>query len=143
MATRTQPRTLASRYMDLLAEEGYRPQVASDEEGPTVINFKSEGEAFLLFVEERDPTFFHLGSGYELGDVDLAAAVSRANDLNEELKGVKLTVWAPDRSVRIHVEAFLDEPPVSTGVLERGVGAIRNAARKFFEPARAPDHLDA
>ncbi len=143
MATSTQPRTLASRYQDLLAEEGYRPQVASDEDGPTIINFKSEGEAFLLFVEDRDPNFLHLGSGYELGDVDLAAAVSRANDLNEELKGVKLTVWAPDRSVRIHIESFLDQPPASIAVLERGVGAIRNAARKFFEAARAPDQLDA
>jgi hypothetical protein len=137
--------TLVSRYLEVLTEEGFRPQVVSDEDedGPTIINFKAEGEAFLLFVEDGDPHFFHLGSGYELGDLDVAAAVSRANDVNEELKCVKVTVWAPDHSIRIHVEGFIDEPPVSIDVLERSVGAIQNAARKFFEQARAPDRLDA
>lgn len=143
MDTRKASRSLASRYVDLLSEEGYRPRIASEDEGPTVIHFKSDGEAFLLLVEDEDPSFFHLASAYDLGDVDLAAAMSRANDLSEELKGVKVTVWAPDRSLRLHVEAFLDEPPVSLAVLERGLGAIRNAAHKFFEPARAPDRLDA
>jgi hypothetical protein len=134
--------TLASRYFDLLAQEGFRPNVASDE-GPTIITFRAEGVGYLLLVEENDPEFFHLATAYELRDVDFVATVTRANELNEELKATKITVWPPDGSIRIHVESYVDSAPVSIGVLERTIGAIQVASRRFFEPARPPDRLDA
>ena len=135
--------TVTRRYLDLLAEEGYRPSVVSHAGEPTVLSFKAEGEAFLLLVDDADPGFFHLGSAFELGETDLTLATSRANELNEELKGVKVTVWAQDRSVRFHVECFVDDAPASIGVLERSIAAIQLASRKFLEPARPREHLDA
>lgn len=135
--------SVAQRYLDLLTEGGYRPTLVSDAGEPTVLCFKAEGEAFLLLVDETDPGFFHLGSAFELGDADPALAMSRANDLNEELKGVKVTIWTPDRSARFHVECFVDDAPASIGVFERSVAAIQLASRKFLEPVRPREHLDA
>lgn len=139
---RTKTSSPASVYFNLLAAGGYRPQLASDAE-PTIIRFTSEGEDYLLLVEDGDPHFFHVATAYELGEVDFASAVSRANELNEELKGIKTTVWTPDGSVRIHVECFVQDLPGSVALLERAIGAIEIAARKFFEPARPPERLDA
>jgi hypothetical protein len=136
-------RTLARRYLDLLADEGYRPTVASDGDEPTVLSFKSEGEMYLLLVDESDQQFFHLATAWDLGDADLALATSRANELNEELKGVKLTVWAPEKSVRLHVECFVDEAPASMAVIERSLAALRLGTSRFFEPLPVREHLDA
>ena len=49
---------------------------------------------------------------------------------------MKVIVSAQDRCVRFHVEAFLDAP-ATVPVLERSMGALRNAAASFFEPVRA------
>ena len=107
-----------------------------------VIRFKSEGQKFVILVDEDDEAFFALGLSYELGEIDLATAKDRANELNEQLKAVKVTVSAEDRCVRFHVEAFL-ESPATVPVIERSIGALRNAAASFFEPARRVDQLDA
>jgi hypothetical protein len=40
------------------------------------------------------------------------------------------------------VEAFL-EGFATLPVIQRSIGALRDAARAFFEPARAADRLDA
>jgi hypothetical protein len=145
MATKTDPTgTLAARYLELLSDEGYRPKLDDTEAGDRnpVIRFKSEGQKFVVLVDEDDEGFFALGLSYELGDVDLVTAKDRANELNEQLKAVKVIVSADDRCVRCHVEAFLDAP-ATVPVLERSIGALRNAAASFFEPARRADQLDA
>ena len=134
--------TLATRYLDLLSEEGYRPKL-----GPThgcpVITFKHEGDEFLLFVDEDHETFFHLGIAYDLGPIDVPTALDRANQLNEELKVVKVTIAAEDRSVRFHVEAFLDQAPARMEQVERSLGALSNAAERFFEAPAPVRQLDA
>ena len=145
MATREDPTgTLAARYLELLADEGYRPKLDGTETGDRnlVIRFKLEGQKFVVLVDEDDEGFFALGLSYDLGDVDLATAKDRANELNEQLKAVKVIVSAQDRCVRFHVEAFL-ESPATLPVLERSMVALRNAAASFFEPARRADQLDA
>ena len=144
MARRATVKPVVKHYLDLLAEEGYRPKVTPSEDDHSVVRFKSEGTAFLLFADEDDEAFFHLATGYELGDgvADMAGAMSRANDLNADYKAVKVTVHPAERSVRFHVEAFLDTP-ATLAVIQRSVGALRNAARAFFEPARPADRLDA
>jgi hypothetical protein len=142
MATKS-ARNLAARYLDLLAEEGYRPGLDGADDRHAVISFKSEGETFLLFVDEDDDNFFHLGSWFEVGDLELATAVDRANELNEQLRVVKTTIGLEDRVVRFQVESFLDDPPASLELIERAVIAARSAASLFFEPARTVEHLDA
>ncbi len=104
---------------------------------------KSEGESFLLFVDEDDEGLFHLGSWYDVGDLDLGAAVDRANELNEQLRLVKTSVGLEDRVVRFQVESFVDDAPASVEQVERALSAARGAASIFFEPARTADYLDA
>ncbi|WP_242370646.1 YbjN domain-containing protein [Anaeromyxobacter sp. SG26] len=135
---------VAKHYLDLLAEEGYRPKAVRTENNQSVIRFKSEGTGFLLFVDEDDETFFHLAFGYDLGDgvADMAGAMSRANDLNADYKAVKVTVHPAERSVHFHVEAFLERLP-TLPVIQRSIGALLNAARAYSEPARSADQLDA
>jgi hypothetical protein len=130
------------RYLDLLAEEGCRPKLEGSSDSQATISFKSEGESFLLFVDEDDETFLHIGSFYELGEVDADCALSLANDLNELLKAVKVTIAPEDRAVRFHVESFLEDAP-SMKHIERAVSLLRGAAVEFFEPGRAVDYLDA
>ncbi len=138
------PKSLAARYFGLLRAEGYRPKLERGDRAYASIPFKAEGLLFVLFVDEEDDAFFHLGLAYDLAPTweDLAAAVSRANQLNEELKGVKVTIHAEDRSVRFHVEAFLDAP-ATMAILERSMAALRNASQAFFETSRERTHLDA
>jgi hypothetical protein len=144
MARKATTTPVAKRYFDLLAEEGYRPKIGSSENNHSILRFKSEGTVFLLFVDEDDESFFHLALTYDLGDgvADMAGAMSRANDLNADYKAVKVTVHPAEQSVRFHVEAFLEDL-ATLSVIQRCIGALRDAARAFFEPARAADRLDA
>lgn len=137
-------RTLAARYFGLLRAEGYRPKMDRSDDRHTSIPFKSEGQTFVLFVDEEDEAFFHLGIAYDLAPEweDVAAATARANDLNSELKTVKVTVHPEAKAARFHVEAFLDAP-ASMAILERSIGALRNAVREFFARPRERRQLDA
>jgi hypothetical protein len=130
------------RYLDLLAEEGYRPKLEGATDLHTIISFKSEGEAFMIFVDEDDEAFLHVGSFYELGEVDIDSALCFANDLNERLKAVKVTIAPDDGAARFYVETYLDDAPAVKHI-ERAVDLLRGAALEFFEPARALDRLDA
>lgn len=134
--------TLAGRYFDLLAEEGYRPKLEQTGERTSTVAFKSEGLTFVLLVDESDEEFLGLGLSYGLGDADPVAAASRAHELNDQLKVVKVCVAPEDRSVRFTVEVFL-EAPATMRLLDRATWALRNAAKSFFEPARPVEHLDA
>jgi hypothetical protein len=144
MARKATVKPVAKHYFDLLAEEGYRPKVSRSDDNQSALRFKSEGVGFLLIVDEDDDSFFHLSLAYELGDgvADMAGAMSRANDLNADYKAVKVTVHPAERGVRFHIEAFFDAP-ATLPVIQRSIGALRNAARAYFEPARPADRLDA
>ena len=125
MTRKAMVKPVAKHYFDLLAEEGYRPKVVRAEDNQSVVRFKSEGNAFLLFVDEDDEAFFHLALGYDLGDgvADMAGAMSRANDLNADYKAVKVTLHPAERSVHFHVEAFL-EAPATLPVIQRSIAAL-------------------
>ena len=134
---------LATRYLDLLSEEGYRPKLDESDPRHAVITFKAEGKSVLLFIDEDDESFLHLGVAFDLGNLDGAAALDQANQVNEELKVVKVTICLPDRAVRFNVEVFLEKGPAGMALLQRGIGALRSAVARFFEPVRSVEHLDA
>jgi hypothetical protein len=134
--------TLAGRYFDQLAEEGYRPKLEQTEDRTSTVAFKAEGLTFVLLVDETDEDFLGLGLSYALGEVDPVAAGNRAHELNDQFKVVKVCVDSQDRSVRFMVEVFL-EAPATMRLLGRAMSALRNAAKAFFEPARPVEHLDA
>jgi hypothetical protein len=133
---------LARSYLDLLAEEGYRPKRERCGETSGVITFKSEGDGYILLVDGDDSQFFHLATAYALDALAPTEALERANRLNDQAKAVKVTVHPEEGAVRFHIEAFVGQP-VDLEVFERSLGAIKNAATLFFRPAPRADHLDA
>ncbi len=140
-------KTLEQHYLDFLADEGYRPRADSDtdDESFKVIAFKSEGNAFLLFVYEDDPDYFNVGFSFDQGKtpLDPAALANLARDVNGDVKGVKCTIAPEENAVRFQVETFLSGAKASPALLKRSLGALRHAAATFFEKRVPPDHLDA
>jgi hypothetical protein len=124
MATKKQTTgALAARYLDLLSEEGYRPKVEQIGERTSRLAFKEEGRKYVLLVDEDDEAFFALGLAYGVGEIDAAAATSRANEVNDQLKVVKAIVSAQDGCVRFLVEVFLEAPATMPLVERLDVGA--------------------
>lgn len=134
---------LAAARLAFLAEEGYRPTYDPGGERWGVVRFKAEGTRFALWVDEDDEAYFRLVSSWQLDEgVDLPAAFARANDVNDHLKVVKVSISPGQRCVQFSVECLLDGPP-STRLLERALDVVRTAAREYHEPVRPPDRLDA
>lgn len=143
----TTAKPVADAYVDILAEEGYRPKIERGEsdDTSTVIHFKSEGIRYRLFAYEDDPEYFRLGVSYDLGEGphDAALLARIANDVNDRLKGVKAVLGLDQNGVRFVVESFLTGQKVTAALVERATSALRSAADDFFAARRPPDHLDA
>ena len=129
-------KTLRERWMDLLGEDGFRPHLEVNVEEPAQcrIAFKSEGVKYLLYLDDRDPTFFTLSVGYVLGNHASApdfAVLAAANDESKQAKVTKVTVDLEDRSASFNIEGFSEALP-STEVFGRMVGQCSYSADRFF-----------
>jgi hypothetical protein len=143
MARKLKLPPVATQYFDLLAEEGYRPTCNRIDDTVSAVLFKVEGTKVVVFSDEEDESFFHLGVAVELNEgMEIPWALDRANHLNDDLKAVKVTIHPDDRSVRFRIEAFLPGPP-TLEMIQRSVGAIGNAEKQFFATEEAPRRLDA
>jgi hypothetical protein len=131
---------LADRYLELLANEGYRPKLERHPEQPHLarVEFKAEGAKFNVFLDEEDPGFFQLSLAFDLGarNLDDTALLAAANHLNDEMKAVKVTVDRDANLARFHYEAFVEGPP-SSEILERSMFQLRRASDDFFERIRS------
>lgn len=129
-------KTMRERWMDLLAEDGFRPRMEVNDEEPERcrIAFKAEGLTYHLYLQDADKSFFNLTLCYRLGVYATApdfAVLAAANDENYEAKVAKLTVNLQDRSVTIGMEGFCEVLPTTT-ILERMVDQCRCSADRFF-----------
>jgi hypothetical protein len=146
-AARSASRGLADRYLELLAEEGYRPRLERHPEQAHLsrIEFKVEGVKFNVFLDEEDPAFFQLSLAFDLGARSFGdtALLAAANHLNDEMKAVKATIDRDANVARFHYEAFVEGPP-SSEILGRSMFQLRRASDDFFErirPVEAPTAL--
>lgn len=133
--------TMRERWMDLLAEDGFRPRMEINDEEPERcrIAFKAEGLTYHLYLQESDQFFFNLTLCYRLGlyaTVPDFAVLAAANEENHEAKVSKLTVNLEDRSVTVAMEGFCEVLP-STTILERMVDQCRYSADRFFNRIKA------
>lgn len=143
MGRKVRPPPAANRYVELLAEEGYRPKWDPIDETVSSVLFKVEGTQVVIFTDEEDEDFFHMGLAIDLNDgMEIPWALDRANRVNDDLKSVKATVHPDDRSVRFRIEAFLPGAPTLPMIL-RSVVAIEAAAEAFFDTETAPRMLNA
>lgn len=126
-------RTAAQRLKNLLVEEGYRPRLEPGDDGPSVLEFKVEGQRFQVRAWASDEDFVQIctGVGLEEGGPDEAALLRFGNELQAHYKGVK-TYLPPSRSfVEFQIELLLGGHPLSADLLERCIGILRAAGRDF------------
>jgi hypothetical protein len=134
---------VAARYFDLLAEEGFRPTCDRIDDTVSAVLFKVEGTKVVIFTDEEDEDFLHMGLAIDLDEaMEIAWALDKANSLNDDRKAIKVTVHPEDRTVRFRIEAFLPGPP-SLGMIQRSVGAITGALEEFFNREASPKQLNA
>jgi hypothetical protein len=133
-------KTLAQRWMDLFGEEGYRPHLELHDEHPerSRICFKAEGIKYLLYLDEKDPTFFNLSLSYELGlhaGVPDFLLLKAAGDESRETKGTKVNVDLEERSASFNLEWFSEALPTPK-MLERMVRQLVYSSDRFFTRLR-------
>jgi len=131
--------SLRQRWLDFLAEEGYRPHLEVNDEHPerARLAFKVEGVRYVLYLDDKDPTFFNLVLSYRLGDLtdEPEILLEAANALTRQTKGTKVWVDQEDRSAFFNYEWFAEELP-SAALFERLVSQCGYAADGFFAKAR-------
>jgi hypothetical protein len=128
-------RERARAYVDILAAEGYRPQM--DEDGDVI--FKSEGLTFVIITEEEDeeyvslvlPNFWSIES-----EEELARVLKAANEVNRSIKVVKIFVRKDGKNTWAAVEMFVKSPESFNLVFERALRALKGAVARFAELMR-------
>jgi hypothetical protein len=128
-------RTVAQQLRVLLAEEGYRPTRAADEENPSNIHFKVEGNTFVIRANEEDPDFVAICTGYRLEDTtkDELTLLRAAIEVQNEMKVAKVFVPRSLAFVEFQLEMFLGGKPLSADLLERSIATLRATRRQFFK----------
>jgi hypothetical protein len=128
-------RTVAQQLRTLLAEEGYRPSRAADEENPSTIHFKVEGNTFVIRTVEQDPDFVAFCTGYRLEDTtkDELTLLRAANEVQSEMKVAKVYVPRSLKFVEFQLELFLGGRPLSADLLERCIATLRATCKQFFK----------
>ncbi len=128
-------RTVHQQLRALLAEEGYRPRRAADENDPSTIYFKVEGNTFLIRTVEGDPGFVAVCTGFGLEDAtrDELTLLRAAVELQNEMKVVKLYIPRDLTFVEAQLELFLDGKPLSGELLDRCITTLRATCKKFYK----------
>ena len=117
-------------YMEILAEEGYRPKL--DEDGDVL--FKAEGRTLYIRMYPDDteylqlvlPNFWKIESERER-----EMALIAANHATRVTKVAKVFVTKTNTCASI--EMFLPDPALFVKILNRSVAALRNGAEHFAE----------
>jgi hypothetical protein len=122
--------SIGEKYVELLANEGYRPKVETDDESVEIL-FKSEGAQYRLGVDSGDPEFFALSLCYGIDEgVPTEQLLAIANDANERWKVVKVTVQPTGEAARFQYEAF---GQLTADTLERALSILRTTCHAFFK----------
>jgi hypothetical protein len=119
----------ADKYLDFLAEEGYRPSI--DDNGD--VAFKCEGRRYVIEIDENDeeyfclayPDFWSIESDEELSQVMEAAVAVTADSKVVKIYPVEDTdTWAT-------IELFCSPPETFKTVFDRCLSALRAGVEKF------------
>lgn len=115
-------------FLNYLREEGYCPRL--DEDGDVV--FKYEGNSYIIFADEQDPSYFRLAMPFfwRLDDErERGRAVAAADQVNAHVKVVK--IFLIENFVWGAVELFLDPLDSFRNVLPRCLRALARGVDKF------------
>jgi hypothetical protein len=122
-------------YLELLANEGYRP---TRDEAEPLIYFKAEGNRYRLQLFEGDADYIRLTSYWRLYDETTdAAAFQAVSETNRQLKFVKASKEPMERGVLFSWEALYKEPAHAAPFIERAISQLDSCAREFFRRVEA------
>lgn len=130
------PENLAQRWMEHLAEEGYRPQLEGpDEDGDHFIRVKVEGTRYTLSLPAKDPTFLTIATYFSLPEppVELERLRVAALDTTASIKAAKAILDVEDGGVRFQVDVLLEDPARFARTFARVIRMLDAASDHFFE----------
>jgi len=100
---------LQKLYTDYLSEEGYKSVM--DEDGD--IEFKYEGDRYIIFIEDKDPQYFRLQTGFTFdikSDEEILAHLNAANDVNSEYKLGRAYIRIDKEVVMFEISLMFAQP---------------------------------
>ena len=118
--------------LEFLAEEGFRPQKASE----TSVVFKYEGKRRWVDLDESDTTWYQVVAPniWEIESEDeLQKAYEAANLVNRSLKNVKAYVRRDGENVFVEFGSFYDYTDELLPHLLRMVKIVNSGVKKFTE----------
>jgi hypothetical protein len=128
---------VTERYVELLATEGYRPQV--DEDDSTKIVFKVVGVQYRVLLDASDPDFVAVTLSYRVDPThSLERLLSLANEFGRRIKVVKILVHPDGDVVRFSYET-LYRGTLPPELLERVIFFLRSTSDEYFEEIRKAD----
>ena len=119
----------AERYLEFLAEEGYRPKINANGN----VAFKCEGRNYLIAIDEKDEAFFYLvyPDFWPIkSDEELARVMEAALAVIADTKVVKIFPVG-DTNTWASIELFCYPPEAFKGAFERCLRALRGGVEKF------------
>ena len=115
---------LMDRVEVILYEEGFRPKKTEDQ-----IQFKLEGNPFLINFDKQDPNYFSLFFILISKDEEIDSMLILFNKLNQNVKYAKITIC--ENEIAISADAFIDENSNIKGVLFRLLNALLFMKNEF------------
>jgi hypothetical protein len=119
-----------NEYIELLANEGYRPKQTSDAE----LCFKSQGETFWLTIADDPSTFIMLHRVFQLNDdYDDISFLRMANNTNKAEYAIKCWINFEDRTFWVAFEAFYDSGTAFLSVLGTMLADMMRTSQAYFD----------
>lgn len=120
---------LQETYSKFLADEGYRPELTPSGN----VKFRREGKVYVIYADERDPTYFRLTLSFTAEDKSPAMRAKRLEGMNSasgETKVIKAYLDS-DGDPTFAAEMFLIVPGDFKTTLGRLLRAMDSAYEKY------------
>ncbi len=120
---------LQETYSTYLATEGYRPELTPNGN----IKFRRESRIYVIYADERDPTYFRLVLSFTAEDKSAAMRVKRLEGVNTASSDTKVikAYLDSDGDPTFAAEMFLVVPGDFKTTLARLLRAMDNAYDKY------------
>jgi hypothetical protein len=129
MADRGKAKKGAEKYLEFLADEGYRPRIDADGD----VAFKCEGRSYVIKIDEKDEMFFYLvyPNVWPIkSDEDLSRVMDTALAVTADTKVIKIFPVG-DTNTWASIELFCYPPQAFTAAFDRCLRALREGVDKF------------
>jgi hypothetical protein len=120
---------LQETYSTYLASEGYRPELTPSGN----VKFRRESKTYVIYVDERDPTYFRLVLAFTAEDKSAAMRIKRLEGINTASGDTKVikAYLDSDGDPTFSAEMFLVVPGDFKTTLSRLFRAIDSAYDKY------------